>query len=72
MEKKEAKVKHGKVNPIKVTEVQVSIGQKNPHRLSCVWILNCDFKKFTSGRNTLESVKAHRIFLERSYRLNAN
>ena len=33
MEKKEAKVKHGKVNPIKVTEVQVSIGQKNPHRL---------------------------------------
>ena len=33
MEKKEAKIKHGKVNPIKVTEVQVSIGQKNPHRL---------------------------------------
>ena len=28
MEKEEAKVKHGKVNPIKVTEVQVSIGQK--------------------------------------------
>lgn len=46
--------------------------KKTPHRLSCVWILNCDFKKFTSGRNTLESVKAHRIFLERSYRLNAN
>lgn len=35
MEKEEAKVKHGKVNPIKVTEVQVSIGQKKkkPHRL---------------------------------------
>jgi len=34
MEKEEAKVKHGKVNPIKVTEVQVSTGQKkNPHRL---------------------------------------
>lgn len=28
MEKEEAKVKHGKVNPIKVTEVQVSTGQK--------------------------------------------
>ena len=28
MEKEEAKVKHGKMNPIKVAEVQVSIGQK--------------------------------------------
>ena len=35
MEKEEAKVKHGKVNQIKVTEDQVSIGQKKkkPHRL---------------------------------------
>ena len=51
--------------------VQWILQRKTPHRFSCVWILNSDFKKFTSGRNTLESGKAHRIFLERSYRLNA-